>query len=540
MKQITLNPGDEKTLTFYWNTAGVPPGFYTISANASIPLDHDPADNFKTGNVEEVRELPWCVKASYPDYALSGMPDFDQRQWGTYNWTDPWGAWSHCGPVSIANSLWWFDSKYEQSNSPPPPTISDSFPLVQAYGPWDDHDPNNVPPLVEHLAFLMDCDGRRTGIMHSGTYINDMEAGLAQYLSWSGVNPLGDVNGDGEVNQTDVDIINAALGSAPRDPNWNLAADIFPATVSYPPVTDNIVDLSDLDLVMAHLGETGLFYEHTENGSCREDFFFMIAEEVEKSQDVVLLLGMYYRGYREYGHYVTVAGVNSTSLELLISNPIRDDFEAGATPGRSPLPHTHLPPEPPYITHNNASLVSQDAYTVVYNPVHPSGYHWILNGYFTEEGWEAIIEAAVITSPYAVHDVAVTNVSSQKTVICQGYFGNVTVSVENQGSVTETFNVTLYADGTSIEIKTVSLTSGESIDLVYMWNTTGWSKGNYTLKAVADTVLGETDTADNTYIDNWIIISMIGDITGPDGWPDGICDMRDIGLVARHFGEVDP
>ena len=29
------------------------------------------------------------------------------------------------------------------------------------------------------------------------------------------------------------------------------------------------------------------------------------------------------------------------------------------------------------------------------------------------------------------------------------------------------------------------------------------------------------------------------DITGPDIWiPDGKCDMRDVGLVAVHFGEA--
>ncbi len=31
-----------------------------------------------------------------------------------------------------------------------------------------------------------------------------------------------------------------------------------------------------------------------------------------------------------------------------------------------------------------------------------------------------------------------------------------------------------------------------------------------------------------------------GDITGPDGCPDGKCDMRDIGLVARNFEETVP
>ena len=34
--------------------------------------------------------------------------------------------------------------------------------------------------------------------------------------------------------------------------------------------------------------------------------------------------------------------------------------------------------------------------------------------------------------------------------------------------------------------------------------------------------------------------AMVGDITGPDGWPDGKCDMRDIGVVARNFGQAVP
>jgi len=32
--------------------------------------------------------------------------------------------------------------------------------------------------------------------------------------------------------------------------------------------------------------------------------------------------------------------------------------------------------------------------------------------------------------------------------------------------------------------------------------------------------------------------SLIGDVTGPDGQPDGKVNMRDIGTIARHFGET--
>jgi hypothetical protein len=34
--------------------------------------------------------------------------------------------------------------------------------------------------------------------------------------------------------------------------------------------------------------------------------------------------------------------------------------------------------------------------------------------------------------------------------------------------------------------------------------------------------------------------SLIGDITGPTGWPDGVVDMQDVGFIARHFGQKVP
>jgi len=492
-------------------------------------------------------EEPWYIKPPFPDYAPSGMPDFDQRQWGTYIWQDLWGQWSHCGPVACANSLWWFDSQYEHyynPGSPPPPTYSDSFPLVQSYGgpPWDDHDPLNIPYLVEHLAWLMDCDALRTGpftgVWWSGTYVNDMEAGLAQYLSWSGVNPQGDVNGDGIVDPTDVMIVEIAMGSVPGGPGWDLAADIFPATVSYPPMTDNIIDPNDLDLVLMHLGETGIFYEHTADAWEDWEFFWYIEEEVERCQDVVLLLGFYLEGtdIREGGHYVTVAGVNSTTMELLISNPIRDDFEAGKTPGRSPVPHVH-PPEPPYITHNDASLVSHDAYHVSLLPS-PSGYHFVLDGYF-DPPLEARIEYAVITSPLEPlpePDIAVTNLTIcyGQTVIPQGVdLTWINVTVTNEGPTDETFTLTVHWNTTNVIGSTsVSLLSGETKVIKFTWDTSTLQRyASYTLSAHATPVLGETDITDNTYINDTVILVVPGDVDG-----DGDVDLYDAVALLLCYG----
>ncbi len=83
----------------------------------------------------------------------------------------------------------------------------------------------------------------------------------------------------------------------------------------------------------------------------------------------------------------------------------------------------------------------------------------------------------------------------------------------------------------------VNLPSRASLSVAFKWNTTGVAKGNYTISARADTVPGETDTVDNNYTDGCIIVAMIGDITGPDGWPDGKVEMRDVGTVARRFDE---
>jgi len=495
---------------------------------------------------------PWYWKPEQRDYASSGVPDFDQRQWGTYNWVDQWGAWSHCGPVAVANSLWWLDSEFEP-NPMPQPTINDGFPLVQAYNAqWDDHDPQNVPWLVEHLAYLMDTDGRRTGLVHSGTNVFDMEAGLAQYLSWTGVNPQGDVNGDGVVDTADGDIITAAYGSVPGSPNWNLAADIWPASISYPSAADNIVNMNDQILWANNLGLTGLFYEHT---VMQPDFFF-IEEEVERCQDVVLLVGYWIFDdgywYREPGgHFVTVAGVDSTDMKLALSDPVQDAFESGLIPeGRIPVPHMHPLPEPPYVTHNDAQYVSQDIYSVA--QISPTwlppclGGNWMLVNFASwrpAPPYFAVIESAVVTSPLGTHDVAVTNVTTSKTgclpipVVCEGYAARVNVTAENKGDFTETLNVTAYAVNVTgsyvIGEQQTTLNPAENTTLTFTWNTAGFAYGNYTISAYAWPVPNETNTGDNTLVDGVVTVVLAGDLND-----DGIVDYRDINRVARMFGKT--
>jgi hypothetical protein len=488
-----------------------------------------------TARAYEPPPLPWYMKAPYPDYAPSGMPDFDQRQGGTYLWVDYMGQWSHCGPVAVANSLWWLDSEFEPNTTPPPMPI-DNYPLVQAYGgpPWDDHDPLNVPPLVEHLAYLMDTDGLRTATpFKSGTNVFDMQAGITHYLSWSGVNPLGDVDGDGNVTPLDETAVLNAMGTAPGAPGWDLRADIFPVTLGYPPMADNVIDPNDLTLVQMNLGMKGQFYEHTIMAPW---WWEDIVEEVMACQDVVLLIAAWSGDYRydETAHFVTVAGLNASTLEIVLSDPILDNAEAGGY-GDIPVPHVH-PAEPPYITHNNASLVSHDAYHVTLDYPCPGGPLTIrdyprIPQPFPEWCWQ--IEAAVITSPYAVHDVAVIDVTPWKTVVCQGLTMRINATVENQGNVIESnIEVTVKANDTVVDTKTISsLGPSAQTTLTFTWDASGFAKGNYTISAYATPVPGETDTADNTFPDGTVTVVFPGDITG-----DGKVDIDDVVFVALRFG----
>ena len=318
--------------------------------------------------VTQFPEFYW--KASYLDYAQSGVPDFDQRQDA---WVNPDTLqWSWCGPVAVANSLWWMDSRFETSTTPPP-TISDTFPLVQPYGPWDDHDVKNVVPFISDLAWLMDTDGQRTGIPHDGTNVFDMQAGIAQYLIKMGVNPQGDANGDGITSGADAMIVSNAMFSAPGDPNWDLRADL---------VADNFIDINDMLEVAEGFGKSGLFYEKT----VKMPSFEYIEWEIERCEDVILLLGFWEdQGgiwKRVGGHFVTSAGVNSPTRQIAWSDPIDDRAEAlGMGPPFVPVPHDPYPHAPN--VHNDAQFVSHDPYQAGPSPS-PGGI-WGPEEYYVED-----------------------------------------------------------------------------------------------------------------------------------------------------------
>jgi len=138
-----------------------------------------------------------------------------------------------------------------------------------------------------------------------------------------------------------------------------------------------------------------------------------------------------------------------------------------------------------------------------------------------------------LMAPWGVHDVAITNVTVSATEVGKGETLNITVIAKNEGT-TETFTVTTYANSTIIGQRTISsLAPGTSETLVFTWNTSTFSTGIYIIKAEASIVPGETDTADNIYIDGTVKIKIIGDVNG-----DGTVDIYDALLIREAFGST--
>jgi len=98
-------------------------------------------------------------------------------------------------------------------------------------------------------------------------------------------------------------------------------------------------------------------------------------------------------------------------------------------------------------------------------------------------------------------DIAVKSVEASIYNITVGDTISITVTVENEGNVAEPFDVLVWANITIIKIIPVTdLASGDQKTLTLDWNTQNIGEGNYVIRAEADTIPGETDTADNTLV----------------------------------------
>jgi len=127
------------------------------------------------------------------------------------------------------------------------------------------------------------------------------------------------------------------------------------------------------------------------------------------------------------------------------------------------------------------------------------------------------------------HDLVVTGITLSKTVVGQNFPLTINVTIQNQGNFGEVFTVSLYGNQKWIFNQSTYLSARDSTTLTFIWNTSGFVKGNYTISAYAEPVPSETDTSDNRFIDGVVQVTIAGDING-DGWVDGE-DLTSMGMA---------
>lgn len=105
-------------------------------------------------------------------------------------------------------------------------------------------------------------------------------------------------------------------------------------------------------------------------------------------------------------------------------------------------------------------------------------------------------ETAAVREP--AHDVAVTAVDAPSKATL-GKTASIAVTIENQGTFTETTTVSLddQTSGVSIGSQSVTINAGDASIVNFSWDTTGSSLGDHDLNAVTSVVGGEVETSDN-------------------------------------------
>jgi len=132
-------------------------------------------------------------------------------------------------------------------------------------------------------------------------------------------------------------------------------------------------------------------------------------------------------------------------------------------------------------------------------------------------------------------DIAVIALAANETEIYPGWIVEISVTVENQGDMTESFSIHVLYGGTVIKTLSVNdLQSNKSITIVAVWNTTGlaWCQ-NHTLSAYIPPLPYELDTADNSFSDGWVKMRIPGDVNG-----DNTVNILDCLIAANSFAST--
>ena len=266
----------------------------------------------------EIDEEDWYYLPSYPNYAPSGLPDFSQIQQEDWRGLD--GGANLCGAVSLANILWWFDSRHSNCHGTPGDG-KDSYSLVQTYHKQTTSDPGPNPD-----------DHNYNNVNDNSTPWNRFRRNgeLIERIAWY------------TNRQKDAHWTKLLLRSL-RGP-FNAFKLIY-GTIRW-------------------LRETNQLKSYTVRILYKPDFT-TINNCLRKDNGIVLgINSLDDNGNVLGGHFVSVAGIN-TSGYIAFSDPFFDITNPSSNPAE----------------HNNASIVSHDIYEVNFTSPYPKISKWWIPGY---------------------------------------------------------------------------------------------------------------------------------------------------------------
>jgi len=134
---------------------------------------------------------------------------------------------------------------------------------------------------------------------------------------------------------------------------------------------------------------------------------------------------------------------------------------------------------------------------------------------------------------FTTNNIAISSLTESSLVVGQGYNLNITATLQNNGDTAETFNVTAYADDTPIQTEEITLMNGSSTAATFVWNTTSFAYGNYTISAYATPVPDQTNTTNNSILGGSVLVTIPGDLNG-----DFTVGLSDLVILAKAYGST--
>jgi len=198
------------------------------------------------------------------------------------------------------------------------------------------------------------------------------------------------------------------------------------------------------------------------------------------------------------------------------------------------------------VTH---SYSNEGNYTVTLNVTDSEGY------------WNTTSKKVIVK---IIHDVAVTKMECLNEIY-NNWLAKIKVTIENKGTLKETFNLTVYNNVTIIQVITIAdLDPFKEKTVTIIWNTTGITPlTNYIIWAEASSLPEEINATNNQLSYGFVKIKLLGDVIfdrhidisdvvkvavvydleeGSPDWdpqadlvPDGVIDISDIVVVASKY-----